>query len=82
MELWVRSKSKNSLVKVSYVYYCGTSIESNGGFLGDYTTEERCLEIINEIQSLLVRGGTSDDEISALLGGTKAEFIVYEMPKE
>ena len=55
MELWVRNQAKNRFVRVSDIYCCASSIESNGGLLGDYATEERCLEIIDEIQKLLLR---------------------------
>ena len=85
MKLFIRSQRKDCLREVHSIE-CNVDREGccvlDGCYiLGEYKTEKRCLEIIDEIQSLLVRGGTTDDKISAILGGTKAEFIVYEMPK-
>lgn len=89
MELWVRGQEKSLLKKVSEVLYEEMDEHSIVTFQGDdvmllgiYKTKERCLEIIDEIQSLLVNNGTSSDKISALLSGAKNEFIVYEMPQE
>lgn len=86
MELWVRDKSRTILQKVErveYNYRNGLhSVMVGLDSIGTYATKERCLEIIDEIQSLLVNNGTSSDKISALLSGAKNEFIVYEMPKE
>lgn len=64
MELWIRSQSKTSLNKVNGVYY-GAEGEfwaiyekgENFDYLGLYTTKERCLEIIDEIQEILTHNG-------------------------
>lgn len=86
MELWVRDKSKTVLQKVErveYNYRNGLhSVMVGLDSIGTYATQERCLEIIDEIQSLLVNNGTSIDKISALVSGIRNEFIVYEMPQE
>ncbi len=58
--------------------YC---VECNGEFFGEYPTKERCLEIIDEIQSLLfsnfciIRNCEVDEYISEHLKPTKA--VVY-----
>lgn len=79
--LWIRSQNKEELVKIGHIYcYEGYDpFDEYGGFtvheiwankeeieLGRYKTKERCIEIIDEIQSLLVRN----------------DKVVYEMPKE
>jgi hypothetical protein len=72
MEFWIRNKEKNRLVKVRDVYFFGNSIESNGGLLGDYATAERCIEIIDEIQKILMG-------VNPII---PPSVLVYEMPKE
>ncbi len=79
--VWIRSQDKENLVKIQHIYYYEgyDPIDEYDGFttheiwankeeieLGKYKTEERCIEIINEIQSLLVRNNK----------------VVYEMPEE
>ena len=62
----------------------GHGIRCDGIFFGEYPTKERCLEIIDEIQSLfgyILLGSVSAN------GGVKKEYhqrdtAVYEMPKE
>lgn len=69
MELWVRTQDKDKLVKIEYVQYVEgyDPIDEYDGFttneiwaneeeveLGQYKTKERCLEIIDEIQKLLL----------------------------
>ena len=57
-------------------------VDCNGEIFGEYATKERCLEIIDEIQRLLVNNGSTEDRISAKVSGIQNNFIVYEMPKE
>ena len=75
MELWVRSQNKKVLMKIDGVHYdlkndgrvlCGGSV------LGRYATEERCLEIIDEIQKILMG-------VNPII---PPSVLVYEMPKE
>jgi hypothetical protein len=69
MELWVRTQGNDKLVKIEYVQYVEgyDPIDEYDGFttneiwankeeveLGQYKTKERCLEIIDEIQKLLL----------------------------
>ena len=60
MELWVRDKSKTVLQKVErveYNYRNGLhSVMVGLDSIGTYATQERCLEIIDEIQKLLMSG--------------------------
>lgn len=57
MKIWVRSQDKCKLREtniVNYSYEGGKNIiDCNGYPVGTYATKERCLEIIDEIQSLL-----------------------------
>lgn len=69
MDLWVRSQDKKSLVKVDNLYisvgnYICYYVEKGkevpntyyrpSGELGRYESEERALEVLDEIQSLLM----------------------------
>lgn len=60
MELWVRSQSKQTLIKVEKIFteyeevYATTNSEFNKTYLGKYKTKERALEVLDEIQNLLM----------------------------
>ena len=89
MELWVRGQEKSLLKKVSEVLYEEMDEHSIVTFQGDdvmllgiYKTKERCLEIIDEIQKLLIHNGSDNDKFAQMLSGIKNEFVVYEMPQE
>ena len=81
MELWIRSQNKLNLTKVNSVIIdynyqqkiVANYMEFNGDEdytpLGEYDTEERALEVLDEIQGLLE---TRND----------IQQMVYEMPKE
>ena len=88
MELWIRSQDKNSLTKVSNLslqeikhpvrhdveYYGIGTYYDNLQMLGKYTTQERALEVLDEIQNFIER---KDFE-----GNRYYEGKIYEMPKE
>lgn len=60
-DLWIRTQGGNSLLKVDNINYCGTKIYTNNHEaamsidLGEYDTEERAKEVLDEIQKLLVQ---------------------------
>lgn len=64
MELWVRSQNKEFLVKVERAYYYREPltdpddvvhrITTGKETLGKYESKERCLEILDEIQKILM----------------------------
>ena len=64
MELWIRSQNKRLLIKPNGLSFgvmcnkCGVYYEN--GCLGEYKTEERCIEIIDEIQNLLVKSNPKE----------------------
>ena len=86
MNLWIRSQDKERLIKVSNVqytyrkgdlysdvrgkHYIGTYYD-NLEILGEYTTKERALEILNEIQKIFYNNQKFVNNV-----------VVYEMPKE
>lgn len=88
MELWIRSQDKESLTKVSNIslkeirkpytnefgYYGIGTYYDNLQVLGKYTTKERALEVLDEIQRILVNEWDFKDKFSMCR--------VYEMPKD
>lgn len=76
MELWIRSQSKETLMKVTKVHICDGIIFANGYTefderIGVYKTKERAMEILEEIIDLWQH---------AYIGN--AHGIVYQMPKD
>ena len=79
MELWIRSQDKKRLVKVDYVYIeptygleiCCGSYHCLNQNIGTYTTNERALEVLDEIEDLM-----------RSLCDSNLKMIRYEMPKE
>ena len=58
MELWIRSQSKETLMKVTKVHICDGVIFANGYTefderIGEYATKERALEVLDEIEKLI-----------------------------
>lgn len=101
MELWIRSQDKKLLAKINYVFIQELSykrknkyeIQSNNGVLGYYNTQERALEVLDEIQSILnLKDMYKYDRELVLKSWEKADeeqiktvrkqMSVYEMPKE
>lgn len=86
MELWIRHANKKKLIKVNCVGYeeYNNSLgehyfyiySDNACNLGDYATEERCLEIIDEIQKLLL--SANPKEAFMLLKNIESESDDYD----
>ena len=87
MELWIRSQDKMLLSKAVDIRIVieqeGASIidDTTTYILGTYKTEERALEVLDEIQQILC-----PKKLKATIG-KNVEFIlgtvyVYEIPKE
>lgn len=60
-DLWIRTQNRNLLLKVDNINFCGTKIYTNNHDaamsidLGKYDTEQRVLEVFDEIQKLLLQ---------------------------
>lgn len=96
MELWIRSQDKERLIKVSNVqytyrkgdlysdvrgkHYIGTYYD-NLEILGEYTTKERALEVLDEIQKKINLINLGHD-FGAPMVDLKNPSYIYEMPKE
>ena len=79
MELWVRSQDKKSLKRINTEIYLRKDLNnytkgdvffivSGGGKLGEYDTEERALEVLDEIQRLLQPTLFIKDEQESFIG--------------
>lgn len=94
IELWIRSQSRLSLVKIVDVcidYNNQKSIIANFRNLGnnyydyfplgEYDTEERALEVLDEIEAILMY-----EQLEKITGNTFIKvndgIAIYEMPKE
>ena len=57
MELWIRSQDKGALIKVEILGITDGTIHSYSGnnkiILGEYSSTERALEVLDEIQKLI-----------------------------
>ena len=97
MELWIRSQSKEDLIKVSNIRSYDNEICTDYGYLitlGNYETKERALEILDEIQKLLkpqiiLRKGKITGCFEATIFRESDGYdikelstYVYEMPEE
>ena len=84
MELWIRRQDKECLLKTDIVemeYFgeeCFVSIntrfDGKNASLGEYSTRERALEVLDEIQDILEQ--VNDPNLTIL------PILVYEMPEE
>lgn len=107
MELWIRSQDKNSLTKVSNLslqeikhpvrhdteYWGIGTYYDNLQMLGKYTTKERALEVLNDIQKTMhLKDMYINDRQEVLkawtkfteeqIGDIRTKMSVYEMPQE
>lgn len=89
MDLWIRSQDRKNLDKVEdlEVYAGGNKsnnhffIKSCGNYLGEYETEKRALEVLDEIQKY-IGDNFNQEEVSQFLGLNAKNRMIYEMPKE
>ena len=81
MELWIRSQDKKQLLKVNDGLYIANGFTDtddsfvgikNVGHIGRYKTEERALEVLDDIQHRLI----------TLCDSMNRHLYVYEMPQE
>ena len=83
MGIWIRSQNKRALVNANDISYMGCWCGKSGNYvtndstinsalLGAYVTEERALQVMDEIQKLICYDGYMQD----------SNFIVFQMPAE
>lgn len=84
MNLWIRSQDGSALIKVYNLQLDSFNVKKDKvliinsrtyeecAYLGEYNTEERALEVLDEIHKL----------VEDLLNYDHLEYKVYSMPKE
>lgn len=99
MDLWIRSQDKENLIKATGLRVLEKSVQMRGEVLGvltigTYKTEERALEVLDEIQNLIIAKNNMiyskdvyESTMKELGDAKKIEQAikalgVYEMPKE
>jgi hypothetical protein len=82
--MWIKSQSKHKLLNIKAFQVIeglieGFSNDGEGWTLGEYATEERALEVLDQIQEKLTDGHRSD----VIVGATRVyRENVFEMPEE
>jgi hypothetical protein len=57
--MWIRSQDKEILIKAVCIYLCGenhicaSNLEGDRWYIGKYSTEEKVLKVLDEIQKLI-----------------------------
>lgn len=90
--MWIRSQTKNTLVNINFMrvindgnfcLICGATTDGCDYELGVYSTEEKALKVLDEIQKFI-----SDKQYCAIDNVTRKSYIlnkgvhVFEMPKD
>ena len=96
MELWIRSQDKERLIKCKSIdlddhsMYCEIWVNGYDALIGEYTTKERALQVLDEIQGRI----TSNECLKIMfpkvtdIRGYEEKFgelfkeMIYEMPEE
>lgn len=89
MELWMRSQDKCTLMKATYIYVareevCAYDENKCWSAIGVYSSQERALEVLDEIQEHIQKQGQSyilTDE-KGQPAGLKEYGNIYEMPEK
>jgi hypothetical protein len=84
--MWIRSKNRKALIEVNNVYVEGDAIYAGRIRLGVYGTEERAMEVLDEIQVhitefVVAQSLSSDTEKHCIEYDSAAKMAVYEMPQ-
>lgn len=108
MELWIRSQDRESIFKVKSIFYSTNNenkhfvrsiivddIKNGIMALGQYSSKERALEVLDEIQNIIYINKLFNADINAFQESLKIEgytekeiaqalktISTYEMPKE
>jgi len=81
--MWIRTQDRHRLIKVSDIEYVRAEqihfLVSNGSVLAAYPTEERCLEVLDEVQGHINSNLSRNEGIAR---NVIPQVAVYQMPKE
>lgn len=91
MDLWIRNQDKMMLVKVNEVALCKlcdgydimiTTDVYHQFICGTYSTKEKALKVLDEIQCLLVDRYTMDPNYSFGGKALPRTCVIYQMPQD
>lgn len=93
MELWIRSQDKRQLLKVNDGLYIANGFSDTDdtfigikdvGHVGRYITEERALEVLDEIQNYLINNAFVEKQngLGEVIDLIQNPVFVYQMPEE
>ncbi|EKO1912212.1 hypothetical protein PZQ55_001250 [Clostridium botulinum] len=77
--MWIRSKGKDVLVHCEHIEVDGANVYGAHYFLGEYATEERAIEVLDEIQDRMIKGTRFDDIYN---GKRTTRDFIFQMPQE
>ena len=97
--MWIRSQDRKSLSKVNGVlmdttldkskWYIYGFVDRGRDILGTYSTQEKALKVLNEIQhtlsdSVIINGKlyTSPREVNEQHTTTSERIVIYQMPQD
>ena len=85
MDLWIKSQDKKLLIKVNHIMRINNRIFA-GDTLGEYDSEGRAIEILDEIQNLLqpriiVNGELDSEQENALCYFLSSKNVGKVMPR-
>ena len=95
MDLWVRSQDRKKLEKIDnrfrvqetsvnpHSHWWGVMVD--GQYFAEYNSEERALEVLDEIQDLFITRETFKTEFTKdglTMMNKQPSSVVYEMPEE
>lgn len=82
MELWIRSQDRKKLIRViDIIRNINTRLEYQDVELGIYNTQERAIQILDEIQSILCFKKLEKIDMNGIIN-VDNNIAVFEMPKE
>ena len=82
--MWIRSRDRSRLINTKDIYLLDNGIQimcvvgGNKTLIGSYKTNERALEVLDEIQETIIR----TDSVITVSGDALEQNTVYNMPKE
>ena len=88
MELWIRSQDKTTLIRSYEIYISEQSntylirAKRTSHILGSYSTIERAIEVLNEIQDELISSDFMPIEKNEEVVLTCGSARIYEMPED
>ena len=90
--MWIRSQSKETLLKVTKIFIQNNEIFANmeDGFdemVGEYKSKERAIEVLDEIQERIspkfnYKGNNEEADLFIKTQMLNSMIAVYQMPEE